>query len=164
MTPPATEGGASIRRMAQRPGRSVRRERAGWVHGRSRPAVWRGGHAKCVSCHQQRQAGGIAWHRARVSGWAGRSGPQLHPGARGNEPQQGLGAARRARGAGGRKVAGAAGGAGRHSVAWTRRDAQYAYAGLLLREADIARASEVEHAVQYIDGDRHFGGAAPVRA
>ena len=50
------------------------------------------------------------------------------------------------------------------SVAWTRRDAQYAYVDLLLREADIARASEVEHAVQRIDGDGHFGCAAPVRA
>ncbi len=33
-----------------------------------------------------------------------------------------------------------------------------------LREADIARASEFEHAVQRIDGDGHFGCAAPVRA
>ncbi len=49
-------------------------------------------------------------------------------------------------------------------VAWTRRWAQYAYVCLLLREADIARASEFEHAVQRIDGDGHFGCAAPVRA
>jgi len=57
-----------------------------------------------------------------------------------------------------------AGPTGGDSVAWTRRREQYAYVGLLLREVDVARTSEFEHAVQRIDGDGHFGGAVPVRA